>query len=120
MCYIHHNAVFIHPLNHAKCFIHNTMYTFCINFKGTHVEFLDHIHNYLAINMDSEAVCHLMLSTELISDGTTLASSSNYQTNLLLLERIRKMNAQQFKSFCELLVNSASQKHLGQFLEQGQ
>ncbi|XP_065893199.1 uncharacterized protein [Dysidea avara] len=89
-----------------------------ISFR-THVEFLDHIHNYLAINMDSEAVCHLMLSTELISDGTTLASSSNYQTNLLLLERIRKMNAQQFKSFCELLVNSASQKHLGQFLEQG-
>ena len=84
------------------------------------MEFIDNNYYYLAVNMNTESLSHLMLSQELISDGTILASSSNYQTNLLILERIRQMNAQQFESFCELLINSTSHKQLGQFLVQGE
>jgi len=70
--------------------------------------------------MDTEVVLHLMLSNELISDSTTLAASSDYQLNVQLLEKIQQMSNWQFESFCELLINSVSQRDFGQFLLQGQ
>lgn len=91
-----------------------------INCKGKRLEFIDLIYNYLVVNMDTEVVLHLMLSNELISDSTTLAASSDYQLNVQLLEKIQQMSNWQFESFCELLINSVSQRDFGQFLLQGQ
>ena len=69
--------------------------------------------------MDSDVVVEFMVPQQLISWDTVMASSSIYQTNYLLLGRMRQMDVQQLQALCELLVTSDRQKSLGEFLKEG-
>jgi len=53
--------------------------------------------------MDTEVALQLMISQQLIADTIDVASSSNYQTNCVILEMLRRMNLYQLQSFFELL-----------------
>ena len=53
--------------------------------------------------MDTEVALQLMISQQLIVDPIDVASSSNYQSNCLILEMLRRMSLQQLQGFCEVL-----------------
>jgi len=82
-------------------------------------EFIDHHYDHLSVNMESDVVMEFMTSQQLISQDAMMASSSDYQMNCLLLERMRQMNVQQHQALCELLVTSDCQKRLGELLKEG-
>ena len=65
-------------------------------------------------------VVELMLSEQLINKDTIMASSSDYQTNCLLLERMRQLSTQQFTLFCEIVTACDSETKLGDVLKKGQ
>ncbi|XP_065893092.1 uncharacterized protein [Dysidea avara] len=70
---------------------------------GTCKQFIDHYYQYLSVNMDTEVALQLMISQQLIVDPIDVASSSNYQSNCLILEMLRRMSLQQLQGFCEVL-----------------
>ena len=92
---------------------------FDIYFLGLCNEFINHYYNHLAATMNAESLSHLMLSEELAPIVTTEGASSDYQINLLLLERIRLMSAKQLESFFELLNSTTTLKQFKQFFAQG-
>ena len=73
----------------------------------------------MSVNMDSDVVVEFMVSQQLINQDTVMASSSDYQTNCLLLERVRQMNVQQLQALFEQLATCDYQKRLGKFLKEG-
>jgi len=91
----------------------------CIVLIGTIKEFFDYYHGYLSINMDTKVVVELMLSQQLVNKCALMASSSDYQTNCLLLERMRQLTTQQFMLLCNALTATGSQTKLGKVLEKG-
>ena len=82
-------------------------------------DFIDHYYDYLLVSLDSEIVTQLMVSQQLLSEGTIMAASSDYQRNYLALQRVRLMNKQTLLSFGKLLLMSDSQKHIGKMLIDG-
>ena len=91
----------------------------CIVSIGTVKEFFDYYHEYLSINMDTEVVVELMLSQQLVNKSTLTASSSDYQTNCFLLERMRQLTTQKFMLLCNAFTVTGSQTKLGKVLEKG-
>ena len=92
----------------------------CIVSIGTIKEFFDYYHEYLSVNIDTKVVVELMLSQQLVNKCTLMASSSDYQTNCLLLERMRQLTTQQFTLLCNALTTTGSQTLLGNMLEKGE
>ena len=72
--------------------------------------------------MDGDLIVQHMLTRQLLKENEAqnlLNTTSRYQKNCLLLERIRLMDMQRLESFCELLGSLESQKHIADVLVNG-
>ena len=72
--------------------------------------------------MDGDLIVQHMLTRQLLKENEAqnlLNTTSRYQKNCLLLERIRLMDMQRLESFCELLGSIESQKHIADVLVNG-
>ena len=83
-------------------------------------DIIDHYYDYRSVNMDAKVVTSLMISKQLLNEDMSKAAISDYQKNCLILQQVRQLNMQSLETFIDLLVNSESQKHIGQMLKDGE
>ena len=86
---------------------------------ATAKDIIDHFYDCLSVNMDPEIFTSLMISKQLLNEDISKAVISDYQRNCLILQQVRLLDMLSLETFSDLLVNSESQKHIGQMLNDG-
>ena len=82
-------------------------------------DFVNHYFGYLSINMDADVVTRLMVTQQLLNEGTVKDAVSDYQKNYLILQQLGMMDEDTLYSFAQLLQTNDSHEHIGAMLIDG-
>ena len=83
---------------------------------------VQHYHQYLVENMDSDSVSHLMTSKKLLTKADVKIINGffdNCYRNGLILKHVMLMNIAELFSFCEVLLDMEHQYYIGTLLING-
>ena len=88
----------------------------------TSKDIIDHFYHYMSHELDADFIVQHMSAEQLLNDdnlSTIEMSADKYQKNCLILNTVRLMDVALQMSFCDILLSTDHQRHIGATLMNG-
>ena len=100
------------------------MYTvvFVCSITETPKDIIDHFYHYMSHELDVDFIVQHMSAEQLLNDdslSTIEMAADKYQKNCLILNAVRLMDVALLMSFCDMLLSTDHQRHIGAALTNG-